>query len=315
MRAKGVTEEPPNGRDSSKETIEMILVVGATGALGGLIARRLLASGRKVRILVRPGSTYQPLVAGGAEASTGDLKEPSSLRAACRGAWAVITTANAASRSGSDTFATVDDEGNQNLITAATDSGVRRFVFVSILGSDPNSPSPLLRAKARTEERLRASGMTFTIIQPDVYLDLLVASVVAGPVLRGLPVTLVGEGRRRHSFVAMQDVAAYAVAMLDDPAASNQSISVGGPEPVSWRDVVQMAEHEVGRPIEIQTIGLGEPVPGLPDLFNSVMTGLEMYDSPLDMREASVRYGVPPTSLQMWAHETFAQAAALEQPV
>jgi uncharacterized protein YbjT (DUF2867 family) len=60
----------------------MILVVGATGALGGLIARRLLATGRKVRILVRPGSTYQPLVAAGAEAIIGDLKEPLDMREA-----------------------------------------------------------------------------------------------------------------------------------------------------------------------------------------------------------------------------------------
>jgi uncharacterized protein YbjT (DUF2867 family) len=293
----------------------MILVVGATGALGGLIARRLLANGKRVRILVRPGSNFEPLVAAGAEAIIGDLKEPSSLTAACHGARAVITTANAAMRSGTDTVAAVDDEGNHNLITAAAEAGVRRFVFVSVLGSDPNSPSPLLRAKALTEERLRASGMTFTIIQPDVYLDLLVAGVVAGPVLRGLPVTLVGEGRRRHSFVARQDVAAYAVAMLDDPAASNQIVPIGGPEPVSWRDVVEMAEHEIGRPIEIQNIGLGERVPGLPDLANAVMAGLEMYDSPIDMREASARYGVSPTSLQMWAHDTFAQTAAAGQPV
>jgi uncharacterized protein YbjT (DUF2867 family) len=286
--------------------IDMILVVGATGALGGLIARRLLANQRKVRILVRRGSNYQPLVAAGAEAIIGDLKELSSLRAACQGAGAVITTANAAFRSGTDTVATVDDEGNHNLISAAAEAGVRRFVFISIFGSDPNSPSPLLRAKALTEERLRASGMTFTILQPDVYLDVLVAIAVGEPVRRGRPVTLVGEGRRRHSFVARQDVAAYAVAMLDDPAAANQTIPIGGPEPVSWRDVVEMAEHEVGHPIEIRNIGLGEPVPGLPDLGNSVMTTLELYDSPIDMREVGTRYGVNATSLQTWAHETFA---------
>jgi uncharacterized protein YbjT (DUF2867 family) len=289
----------------------MILVVGATGALGGLIARRLLASGRKVRILVRRGSNYLPLVAAGAEPIVGDLKEPSSLRAACQGVWAVITTANAAFRSGTDTVATVDDDGNHNLISAAAEAGVRRFVFVSILGSDLNSPSPLLRAKALTEERLRASGMTFTILQPDVYVDLLVASVVAGPVLRGQPVVLVGEGRRRHSFVAMQDVAAYAVAMLDDPAAANQTIPIGGPEPRSLRDVVEMAEHEIGHTIDIQSIGFGEPVPGLPDVGNSVMTALELYDSPIDMREANARYGVQATSLHTWAHETFAQIAAI----
>ena len=148
--------------------------------------------------------------------------------------------------------------------------------------------------------------MTFTILQPDVYLDPLVAGVVAGPVLRGRPVTLVGEGRRRHSFVAMRDVAAYAAAMVNDPAAENQTIPIGGREAVSWHDVVEMAEHEVGRPIEIQNIALGEQVPGLPDLANSVLTGLEMYDSPIDMGEVGATYGVHATSLQMWAHEMFA---------
>jgi NADH dehydrogenase len=121
---------------------------------------------------------------------------------------------------------------------------------------------------------------------------------------------LVGEGRRRHSFVAMQDVAAYAVAMLENQAAVNETIPIGGPEPVSWRDVVEMAEHEVGRPIEIQNIGLGEPVPGLPNMSNSVLTALEMYDSPIDMREASARYGVPPTSLHTWAHSAFNSTSA-----
>lgn len=78
----------------------MILVVGATGNLGGSIARALLAEGKKVRVLVRPGSSYAGLVRDGAEPVTGDLKDPASLQAACAGVDAVVTTANAIGRGG-----------------------------------------------------------------------------------------------------------------------------------------------------------------------------------------------------------------------
>jgi len=71
----------------------MILVVGATGRLGGTIARRLLHAGRDVRVLVRPGSDHRELVALGAVPVLGDLKEPQTLGAACRGVDAVVTTA------------------------------------------------------------------------------------------------------------------------------------------------------------------------------------------------------------------------------
>ncbi len=97
----------------------MILVVGATGALGGEVARRLLAQGRKVRVLVRPQSPYQSLVEAGAESAMGDLKDPASLAAACRGVEQVIATANSAQRGGEDNPETVELRGNRSLIDAA----------------------------------------------------------------------------------------------------------------------------------------------------------------------------------------------------
>ena len=288
----------------------MILIVGATGRLGGQIVQRLLADGRKVRVLVRPQSDYGSLVQAGAEPVVGDLKDPASLHAACEGIEAVVTTANAAGRGGEDTFQTVDDEGNHNLINAAVQAGVERFIFTSVLGSDPDSPAPLLRAKGITEERLRASGMTFTVTQADVHMDMLIPLVVDLPLSQGEPVRVVGEGRRKHSFVAQQDVAAFTVAALDHPAARNSTIVIGGPEPLSWRDIVGAVERELGRPIRLETIPVGQRLPGVPDFVTDLVTALEMYDTPLDMRETTSMYGVDPTSLTSWVRQRFAGATA-----
>ena len=84
----------------------MILVVGATGALGGMIASDLLARGESVRVLVRPGSDYTRLVELGAQPVMGDLKDAASLRRACDGVETVITTANSAARGCSPALAT-----------------------------------------------------------------------------------------------------------------------------------------------------------------------------------------------------------------
>ena len=280
----------------------MILVVGATGNLGGSIARALLAGGKKVRILVRPGSSYADLVRDGAEPVTGDLKEPASLHAACAGVDAVVTTANAIGRGGEDTIESVDLHGNQHLIEAAEAEGVHRFIFTSVLGASADSPVPFIQAKGATEQRLTKSAMTWTILQPNLYMDSWLPMAVGGPALAGQPVTLVGEGRRRHSMVAMGDVVSYALAALERDEANNQRLVIGGPDAISWRDAVAAFEHELGREIPVRTVRPGEPVPGMPDQVNGLFQALETYDSPLDMSALSATYGVTPTRLEDFVH-------------
>src|SRR5680860_106538 len=276
----------------------MILIVGASGQLGGLIAHRLLDNAKAVRILVRSGSSYDALVTAGAEVVAGDLKDATSLRLACRRIDAVITTANATARGGEDTIESVDLVGNRNLVDAAAAEEVGRFVFVSALGASPEHPMPLLAAKGQTERRLRDSGMAWTVLQPNMFMDKLPMAVVGEPALAGRPVTLVGEGRRRHSLVAMRDAAAYAVAALEHPRAEGQTLVFGGPQPVSWRDVVAAFERELGRDLPVRTVPLGEPGPALPDWLSGLLTALETYDSPIDSGALAATYGVTPTPLQ-----------------
>ena len=270
----------------------MILVVGATGQLGSVIARRLLEQGRDVRILVREGSEYRALEAAGARAVVGDLKNRASLDAATRGVDTVLTTANSAVRSGADNVQTVEIEGNRNLIDASAAAHVKHFIFTSAMGAAPDSPIPFMQGKGLAEQHLKASGVPYTILSPNVFMEVWFPLVVGIPLQSGQPVTLVGEGNRRHTFVSSGDIAAFATAAIDNPAARHQQIFIGGPEALSWKDVVRITSQVVGRELAIRHVTPAEGLPGLPAVVSGLMAGMDTYDSPLDMTATSQTYGV-----------------------
>ena len=284
----------------------MILVVGATGRLGGGIARSLLSRGQSVRVLVRESSPHQTLRENGAEVVYGDLRDRASLAMACAGAEAVITTANSARRSGADTVEAVDLNGTRDLIDAAAAAGVRHFVYTSVLGASEDHPAPFLAAKGANNAHLHASGMPWTILAPNAFQESWPAVVVGTPALAGRPVTIVGEGRRRHTFVAETDVAAFALAALEHPSAVNRLIPVGGPEALTWRDVVSVYERVLGRPIDVRFVPPGEPVPGIPPAVVPFLAGLDTYDSVFDTKAVADEFGVRLTPLEEVAR---AQAA------
>jgi NADH dehydrogenase len=261
-----------------------------------------------VRILGRPGSAWQPLEHAGARVAIGDLKSRSTLDAACDGVDTVVTTANSALRGGADTVDTVDIEGNRNLIDAARAAGVGQFVFVSAFGVAADSPVPLFRAKALSEAHLRDSGVPFTILAPDGFMDVWFPMVIGGPALDGRPVTIIGEGRRRHSFIAVADVASFAVASIGRADAINRHLPLGGPEAVSWRDVVAVFERVVGRQIPIVTQAPGQMLPGLPDIVSYLMAGLDTYDSVIPTADAARAFGVKQTSVEEFARGMLAGA-------
>jgi uncharacterized protein YbjT (DUF2867 family) len=288
----------------------MILVVGATGNLGGIVTRALLARGTPVRILARGPSNYRSLEDAGAQVVLGDLKQRDSLDAACQGVDTLITTANSAARGGEDTVQTVDLEGNRHLIDAAKAAGVRQFIFVSVLAADANSPVPFLQAKGATEDRLRESGIPYTILAPNGYMEMVIQGIVGMPAMMGRPVTIVGTGHRKHSFISVADVAAFMLAAIDHPAAINQKLVLGGPEAISFRDAVATYEQVLGHQIQISSVAPGEPVPGLPPMIAQLLAGLDTYDSPIDMTETARTFGVQLTSLEQVARRATAPAAS-----
>ena len=283
----------------------MILIAGATGYLGGFITRGLLQQGHKVRVLVRPQSPYAELKDSGAEPVNGDLKNRDSLRPACAGVETVITTANSAQRGGNDTPETVDLRGNHNLIDAAREAGVSQYIFVSAYGADVSHPVPFLKAKARSEEYLRASGMNYTILAPHIFMDVWIPLIVGSALEEQRPVFLFGNGERKHSFIAVADVAAFAIAALGNEMAFNQKLALGGPEAVSWREICALTEKAAGRSIPIYALPLGETEPQLPELIIGFLKSMEVGDVIIPMTETAQAFGVAQTSLEQFVQSRF----------
>jgi uncharacterized protein YbjT (DUF2867 family) len=233
----------------------MILIVGATGLLGGEICRLLTEDGMRVRALVR-GTADEAKVARlkslGVDLAGGDLKSRRSLEAACVGVHVVISTASSTlSRQEGDSIESVDHHGQLNLIEAAEAAGVKHFILVSF----PPSPmeSPLQSAKRDAEDRLRRSRMTHTILQPTVFMEVWLSPAL-GFDLAGAKARIFGTGQNAISWVSFQDVAKFAVEAIDNPRAVNTTVEIGGPEGLSPLDVVRMAEEIAGKPFAVEHV-------------------------------------------------------------
>jgi uncharacterized protein YbjT (DUF2867 family) len=295
----------------------MILVVGATGSLGGRIARGLLAQGKKVRFLSRNNpisaelaqqgraNTAESLIAAGAEAVYADLKEPDSLKTALAGIDAVVTTATATQRGGEDTVPAVDLQGTLNLIEAAKTAGVKHFIYTSANGAAPNHPLPLYHIKGTCEAALEASGMAYTILRPSVFMEVWIGMTIGLPLMTQQPITLIGQGDHQHNFISEADVASFALAAVDNPRAVNQRLDVGGPASYTWTQIVENASQIMGMKLPVQYLPLGTAVPLLPPAASDLLNGMETFETFIDMTETAPAHGVTLTTLDKFIQRTF----------
>lgn len=232
-----------------------VLVAGATGFLGAEICRQLLAKNKKVKGLVRSTSDANKvaqLKESGVEIVKGDLKDKSSLEQALHGVSAIISTVSSTlSRQDGDSIQTVDDEGQINLIDAAVDTGVPQFIYVSFCAMP--FEFPLQTAKRKVENHLAGSGLKYTILQPTYFMEVWLSPML-GFDYPNAKATIYGEGKNKTSWIAIKDVASFAVASLDNPAVRNVFIELGGPEALSPLEVVKIFEVANGTKFELKFV-------------------------------------------------------------
>jgi NADH dehydrogenase len=234
----------------------MILVAGGTGFVGGAIVRELAGRGKTVAALTRdPDGNRDRFPGLTVELRRGDVRDPETLAPALLDVETVIGTQQFPGSPVENpargwTFEEVDAKGTENLVAAAKDAGVRRYIYISGAGAAPDAERHWFRAKWRAETAVRESGMTYTIFRPswiygpeDVSLNRFLG------MSRFLPfVPLIGSpGKQRVQPAFVEDVATAAAGAVDNPAAENRVFELGGPEVLTMSEVVRTALRMAGR--------------------------------------------------------------------
>jgi uncharacterized protein YbjT (DUF2867 family) len=315
----------------------LILVVGATGQLGTAVVRRLIALGRPVRAFVRPGSSA--CAVPGAELALGDLCAPPDVDRACRNVEAVICTANSILPAPGDRVGDVEHRGYGNLLEACRRHGVGQFVFISAPVTALDEKVPPIRWKRWNEGRIRESGIPYTIFRAPPFMDSWLAVIGSRLPLRGSENPTLGrpfwfsraylravgnlidrEGwalvggplERVSSFLAVRDAAAFLVNAIGHPSAINANFDIGGPEPLSWTDVVEIYSRVLGRPIRAFPVPpaiyraqqlLWKPFSAGASNQMGLSWLLASCDSVVEMRETAPLFGVTLTTVEEFLRE------------
>lgn len=290
------------------ENDRIIAIAGGSGFIGRAIVRRLAAiPGLCVRVLTRDPEKARARVAvdGEVEFVAADVNEPSRLAPAIAGADTIVNAVQfdgypIENPSRGLTFNRVDYGGTVALIAAAKAAGVANFIYISGAAADERSPNPAFRAKGRAERALRDAGLAFTILRP---------SLVYGPedrVVNGLakalrltPLMVVpGSGRQKLQPLLVDDLAAC-VALAIGGRGRNGIYEIGGPDPMTFDDLVRLLMEITGRKRPIVHVpesllliagAVAEKLPGA--LFSRDAVAFLVADNDCDIQPLVAEFGI-----------------------
>lgn len=247
----------------------MILVTGGTGYVGSRMVQKLKEVGKDVRVLARDPDAARATLPAGVEVARGDVTQPETLPAALAGVDTVIHLVAIIRETGGRTFEAINYEGAVNMIEAAREAGVRRYLQMSALGATPDPNFPYHDTKYRAEQKVKASGTDWTIFRP---------SIIFGPgdqffrTLYGLakipgPFPLPGGGVAKFQPIWLWDVVDAFVYSLDKPETVGQTYEIGGPQVMSYKEMVgiMMDATHTRRPLLPLPIPLIQPAAWLFD--------------------------------------------------
>jgi len=227
----------------------LILVTGGTGFVGGHVVHELRGRGLPVRCLVRDPRRASKLAAWGCELVQGDMTDVAALGRAVDGADAVVHLV--AIRQGRERdFQRVMVDGTRDLLTAARNAGIGRFVHMSALGTSEQTKDlvPYYRAKWETEELVRAAGVPHVILRPSFVFGRdggILPTFVK--LARYTPVTpITGSGKQRIQPIWAEDVATYFADSVAREDVTGKTFELGGPDAVTWNELWGRLKRALG---------------------------------------------------------------------
>jgi uncharacterized protein YbjT (DUF2867 family) len=237
-----------------------VAIIGGTGFVGSYIVDALLAAGHEPHVLVRPGSEDKLHEADRCSITRGDLDSTEAIDAVVAGCDAVIYNVGILRefpRQGI-TFEALQYRGAEAAATAAKRAGIRRFLLMSANGID-SAQTPYQTTKLKAEAAIRDSGLDYTIFRPSVIFGdprgtMEFATQLYEEMVR-VPMPAVGfhnglipaHGEVVMSPVHVRDVADAFVNALTDDSTIGKSFVLGGPEVVSWPEMLRRISAAVGK--------------------------------------------------------------------
>lgn len=215
----------------------MILITGATGTVGSKVFKRLSVGGVAIRAMTRNLAKAAGNPLPDVEFVQGDFDDVESVRRACEAVEKAFLLTNSTERA---------EEQQITFARVARESGVRHVVKLSQLHADEKSPGRFLRYHAAVEKAIRASGVTFTFLRPNLFMQGLLNFRDS---IRGKSAFFVPAGDARISAVDVRDLADVAVAALTTSAHNNKSYALTGPAALTFTDMAQQLSKAVGRTI------------------------------------------------------------------
>jgi NADH dehydrogenase len=285
------------------------LVTGGTGFVGPKVVHALRAQGREVRALVRRPERATQLAAWGAELVTGDVTDPASLRAAVDGCTHVVHLVSILTGGAGD-FHRIMTQGTADLIAAAKEAQVERFVLMSALGTSETTKDtiPYFASKWAMEQETARSGIEYTIFRPSFVfgrdggaLPLFMKQVRYPPV-----VTVIGSGLQRIQPIWVEDVAEHFARGVDHPQAANRTFEIGGPDVVTWNELYLKIAKVLGKRRKLVHIPTGlartgaqltQWAPGAP-LTTDQIAMIEAGDNVASRSDAVDTFQLPLVSLE-----------------
>lgn len=299
----------------------MYLIVGATGSLGGRVAKELLARGQQVRAVARAESPLRQsgrytdpaeLAALGAEVVEGDLRSPETIDMHLAGVEAVLMTASGTKRMPPDTVAAIDHEGAASLAMAVKRAGVGHLVYLSAKGVGPDSP-PLLRPKWQAEAAIRDIGAPATFVRPGLFMQDWIGFVLGAQLQGGTRVQLIGERDPLMTFVDEGDVVKLVTELLLEgpPRGAESTRQVDfAVDAARHVDIVQRLSELSGRPLTVERLAIGQTISTLPEPIATTVTHLltmagSFSDDSQLTPDVSERYGIEPRRIDGFLREMF----------
>lgn len=225
----------------------MILVTGGTGYIGRRVAARLAEQGEKVRVVAR-GLRQAPLP-DTVEVVPGNVRTGDGLAEAMGGVEKVAHLVGIIREVGEQTFDGVIRGGTENVVNAARQAGIKKFLHMSALGARDDPAFPYLKAKWDAERIVIRSGLNYTILRPSVVFgegDEFI-NALAGLVRRNPVVPIAGDGRTLFQPIWLEDVVTCIVTCLLEGQHDGKIVEIGGPEHLSYEQMVDIVTAALER--------------------------------------------------------------------